>query len=347
MECTKKYVNKSKTQNLFQMASMHWTLLTILIKVTLIIAAPSDINKLEDIPKIEKADAELETPLTLSNENSDNTDTTQGQRQKRFYNPYGYGFPPMNPVIYPNRDDQNGQYGYEDPIVQIQRRLQDIASIARTSNYNFNAPPPLPPTGHFPVLFPVIFIPYVNCRCTPNQTPNQTPNNPTQPPSVNNTIPDLTSRLPQLEDANQNWGLAINDTEQNDNQEDDFSRPISFVPILPSRPMNRPPPNVDHGSSQAGIGGTNNQASTTTTTTTVRPVTNPPRPMQNRPPSASLDPPSACDGAILSCCHQPQVTFECFALSGCPDPTSYGNPCDIAVIFRVINRFQTYYGSRG
>lgn len=324
------------------MASMHWTLLAILLNITFIIAAPSDINKLENIAKIEKADTELETPLSLTEENEDSTDTIQGQRQKRFFNYYGYGFPPMNPVIYPNRDDQYGQYGYEDPIVQIQRRLQDIAAIARTSNYNLNVQP-FPFGGQFPILFPVIFIPYVNCGCTPNQPPD----NQTQVPNENGTYPDLSTRFPQMEDENQNWGVFVNGTEVTDNQEEDFTRPISFVPVLPDRPTSRPPPAVEHGSSQAGSGGTNNQASTTTTTTTIRPEPNPPRPIQNRPPSASLDPPSACDGAILSCCHQPQVTYDCFAVAGCPDPTSYGNPCEVDVILRVINRFQMYYGSRG
>lgn len=321
------------------MASMHWTLLAILINVTLIIAAPSEINKIEDIAKIEKTDAEPETPLTLTEENNDNTDTTQGQRQKRFFNHYGYGFPPMNPVIYPNRDNQYGQYGYEDPIVQIERRLQDIAGIARTSNYNFNVPPPLPPGGHFPILFPIIFIPYVSCKCTPNQTPG----NQTQPPKSNGTNPDLSTRFPVLEDENQNWGPVTNGTET-DYQEEDFTRPISFDPILPERPMNRPPPNVEHGSSQSGSGATTNRPTSTFTTTTIRPQFNPPRPTQNIPPSVSREPPSACDGAILSCCHQPEVTYNCFTSSGCPDPSSYGNPCAADVILRVINRFQTYYG---
>lgn len=332
------------------MASIHWTLLAILLNATLIIAAPSDINKLEDIAKVEKADAELQTPLILTEEYKDNTETTQGQRQKRFFNYYGYGFPPINPVIYPNRDDQYGQYGYEDPIVQIQRRLQDIAAIASTSNHNYNVSPPLPPGAHFPILFPIIFIPYVNCGCTPNETPsNQTPGNQTQLSNVNGTseyVPDLSTRFPQMEDE-QNWGIFVNETEETDNLEEDFTRPISFDPILPNRPMNRPPPEVEHGSSQAGSAGTNNQASATITTTTIRPMPNPPRPMQNRPHSDSLDPPSACDGAILSCCHRPQVTYDCFALSGCPDPSSYGNPCEVNVVLRVINRFQTYYKRRG
>lgn len=324
------------------MASLNWTLLAILINITLIIAAPSDINKLEDIAKIEKADAEKETPLTLTEENNDNTDTTQGQRQKRFYNYYGYGFPPMNPVIYPNRDDQYGQYGYEDPILQIQRRLQDIAAISRASNYNANVQPPFPFGSHFPILFPVIFIPYVNCECTPNETPG----NQTQPPNENTTNPDVFTRFPQMEDENQNWGLVANDTD-NEEEGEDFTRPISFEPILPNRPISRPPPSVEHGSSQAGSDGANNQATSTPITTTIRPQSNPPRPMQNRPPSVPLEPPSACDGAILSCCHQSQVTYDCFNLSGCPDPSSYGNPCEISVILRVINRFQMYYGSRG
>lgn len=316
------------------MASMHWTLLAVLANVTLIISAPSDVNKLEDIAKTEKANAELETPLTLTEENNDNADTTQGQRQKRFYNYYGYGFPPMNPVIYPNRDDQYGQYGYEDPILQIQRRLQDIAGIARTSNYN--APPPFPFGGHFPILFPVIFIPYVNCACTPNQTPD----NQTELPDVNSTNPDIFTRFPQMDV----WTLNANET---GNEQDDFTRPISFQPIPPKKPISRPPPSVEHGSSQAGIDGPNIQDSVMPPTTTFRPQSNPPRPMQNRPPSVPLEPPSACDGAILSCCHQPQVIYDCFALSGCPDPTSYGNPCEIDVILRVVNRFQAYYGNRG
>ncbi|XP_063824309.1 uncharacterized protein LOC135073967 isoform X2 [Ostrinia nubilalis] len=148
-------------------------------------------------------------------------------------------------------------------------------------------------------------------------------------------------RWPEMDDERQNWGIVMNGTEPVEEPVEDVgdgSRPISFDPITPIRPMNRPAPPVEHGSSQAGDanGGT-------TTTTTARPSAAAPGGFAGSP---GLAPPSACDGAILSCCHQAQVTYDCFALQGCPDPSSYGNPCDPGVIFRVIERFQRFYGQR-
>ncbi|KAI5631040.1 hypothetical protein NE865_16248 [Phthorimaea operculella] len=292
-------------------------------------AAPSqsDIAKLEDIVKIETSDLKVDTPVTLEDATSDKNGA-QGQRQKRFYNYGSYGFAPINPVPfpgYPSNDPYQNTFS-EDPLQQIYRRLQDIAGVIRTQS-KFNQPPPPPP---FPILFPVVFVPQVGCGCTPNQ--GATPK-----PKPNGTDFDIENRFPDMEDTNQNWGIVVNqnDTEVDDGEDEDFTRPISFQPIRPNRTMTRPPPAVDHGSNQEG-------RDPMRTTTTMSPAA-------AAPPAASASAPTrptVCDAAVLSCCHQAQVTYECFVANGCPDPTAYGNPCEAQTILQVINRFSRFYGQR-
>ncbi|XP_049870212.1 uncharacterized protein LOC126369690 [Pectinophora gossypiella] len=326
-----------------KMAEFQHILLFLIIILTYVCAAPSEtpsevpspdpslLSKLEVIAKVQTADDKLDQPVTLEDASNTDSDAAQGQRQKRFYNYYGFGYPPMNPVLYPNfanRDDPG--FGAEDPLGHIYRRLQDIAGAVR--NQNFNQPPPPPPPPSFPILFPVIYIPQVGCGCSPN------PPRP-QPPRKNDTGVDIANRFPEMEDERQNWGLVVNknETEADDGMEEDFTRPISFVPIQPIRPTSRPPPPVEHGSSQSGQG---EQDGPTTTTTVPPPANAPANPLP--PPDA----PTACDAAVLSCCHQPQVTYDCFVTQGCPDPTSYGNPCESRTILSVINKFQRFYGQR-
>ncbi|XP_028173820.1 uncharacterized protein LOC114362563 [Ostrinia furnacalis] len=300
-------------------------------------AAPSDV-KLEDIAEIRQVEDKADVaPATLLEENSDD-EASQGQRRKRWYN--YYGFPPFNPIGF-SRDDSLGPsvFGAQDPLINIHRRLQEINNIARQPPIP-QFPPPLP---QFPAFVPIIYIPQVGCGCTPDNTPqNPSTDRPTPPQGNQNTTdnPGVSNRWPEMDDERQNWGIVMNGTEPVEEPVEDVgdgSRPISFDPITPIRPMNRPAPPVEHGSSQAGDanGGT-------TTTTTARPAAAP----GGFAGSSGLAPPSPCDGAILSCCHQAQVTYDCFALQGCPDPSSYGNPCDPGVIFRVIERFQRFYGQR-
>ncbi|KGQ02607.1 hypothetical protein BBAD15_g12180 [Beauveria bassiana D1-5] len=58
-------------------------------------------------------------------------------------------------------------------------------------------------------------------------------------------------------DTNRNWGPVFDEEEdleevEDEDEEGDGSRPISFEPIKPSRPNSRPLPPVEHGSEQAG-----------------------------------------------------------------------------------------------
>ncbi|KAL0832916.1 hypothetical protein ABMA28_001060 [Loxostege sticticalis] len=299
-------------------------------------AAPSDV-KLEEIAEVTQAEDKADVkPNTLLEENL-NEEPSQGNRQKRWYNYYGY--PPFNPIGFSRDDTLNtGAFGAQDPLVHIHRRLQEINNIVRQPPIP-QFPPPLP---QFPAFVPIIYIPQVGCSCTPDDTPQNPTDRPAPPQGNQNTTdnPGVSNRWPEMEDERQNWGIVMNGTDPEAPLEDegDGSRPISFEPIKPIRPMSRPPPPVEHGSSQGDVN------TDGTTTTTSRPAAQ--APAANFPAGAGLSPPSACDGAILSCCHQPQVTYDCFALQGCPDPSSYGNPCDSGVIFRVIERFQRFYGQR-
>lgn len=305
-------------------------------------SAPRENSKLENLQQISKDQAEQ---LDLHVENKSN-ETTTGQRQKRWFNYYGYGFPPVNPIIYPNQ--QNPISGsYEDPFSQIYRRLQDFSSSVRQPAFPQNLP-------QFPFFFPVIFVPASGCTCSPSTPSPQTP-------QMNNTTPGLNNRFPAMEDTNQNWGIVVDEsarpTVKDIDYEDDGRRPISFEPVPPIAPVNRPAPPVEHGSNQAGGATTFRPAFSATvrpinrpTSTTMRPIDQPTVTTTQRPAtSATFNPlsrPSVCDGAVLSCCHQPRVTYDCFVGQGCPDPTSYGNPCDPLVIVRVIERFQRFYGQR-
>lgn len=267
---------------------------------------------------------------------------TSGARQKRWYNYYGYGFPPVNPIIYPNymkRDDSlnTGNYGPpQDPFVQIHNRLQDITSLIRQS-----APPPA--ISHFPFFFPVIFIPQSGCNCIPNDNRQPTlPSNGMTPNEIEN----------RFNDPRRNWGIVVNETQprpQPANEaeyDEDASRPISFDVVPPKRPLSRPPPQVDRGTTQAGASG----FSAIQNVSPDRPSTfRPARPVLTTtatPPTVKTSSPSACDAAILACCHQPQLTRDCFESRDCTDPNVFSNPCDPGVIFRVIERFREFYGIR-
>lgn len=324
--------------------------------------------------------------LELDSEVNNDKKVSPGQRQKRWFNYNGYGFPPINPIIYPSTGSSTfaaEQY----PYLQIFQRINDFTNSLRQ---------PSLPVSHFPVsFFPVIFIPQVGCRC--NSPPAQ---------NSNNATPMVDTRFPVLEDGRQNWGFVVNNdidrpSVNNDNYDEIYSRPISFGsgrpnrpsdqplppveqdssqggtttsfesdslsenrpisldPVRPNRPLNRPAPPVEHGTVQAG--GTlspplgPSSESQPIPPTTIRPelAPSPPRapirPGVIRSTTTTVAPaltPSICDAAILSCCHQPQITFDCFVSQGCSDPASYGAPCDVNVIFSVIEKFQKYYGQR-
>lgn len=357
------------------MVTAHQTILALLILQIYASAAPSSTIEPEDTAKIENEKSNLDILPSPVEESKKDGNTTETQRQKRFYNHYGYGFPPISPVQYPtyNKRDQAsdlGVYGIDDPLSQIHRRLQEIASFTRQPSPLL--PPPVP--THFQFYFPVIFVPQ-HCACGPN---TDIPNRPTVKPDITQpatqppvdgetTTPNIFSRLPEMEDERQNWGLVVNETDDYDSIGEDFSRPISFDPIVLNSSMSRPAPPVEHGSNQAGTRPNQRPSSTTVRPdfASINEVSRPSKAEQPLPavtagaasfvtsgpyPANSVgdrrEAPTTCDGAVLSCCHQPQITYDCFAVLGCPDPTSYGNPCDPLVILRVIGKYQQFYGVR-
>ncbi|XP_073943029.1 uncharacterized protein [Choristoneura fumiferana] len=308
------------------MARTQHLLLVVLTIQIYVNAAPSDVSKLEDIAKVETAELEVK-PEQLAESEVEDTASPQGQRQKRWYDFGGFGFPPPISPVYPNfvkRDESQstGVYGLvEDPVSQVFRRIQNLA---RQPPYH----PPLPP--QFPIYLPVLYLPQP-CNCNP-QTP-------LQPDKNNGTTPDINSRFPEMEDKRQNWGYVIDDDEDKDDRIF-ASRPIDFGSIKPNRTLSRPPPPVEHGTVQGDGNGNTNNIDASMPATTRRPP--PPQDV----PKTTNDLPTNCDAAVLSCCHRPEITFECFTTEGCPDVSSYGNPCEPSVILRVIERFQRFYLQR-
>ncbi|KAJ8727546.1 hypothetical protein PYW07_001665 [Mythimna separata] len=394
--------------DVIKMARLNHIVLGILILHINVYAAPNDVSKLEEIAKVVQADqiaeqsdpiVELSVPIVEPSdpkleqpdpkaeesdpkldsepkEGESDSDSDETKREKRWYNPYAYGLPPFNPFYNPGFDkrDEGSNTGYygEDPLAQIHRRVQEIAHFVRQ-------PQPQPPPPHFPIFYPVLFIPPFDCNCN-NENPNTTTSEPdtaVTPPNRNgdgnntdnngtdDTTPTVVSRWPAMEDERQNWGIVVN---ENDSEEGvDFTRPISFDPIKLNRPGARPAPPVEHGTVQSDTDSQNRPQSEAPVAQTppTRPQSQPQpqpqpattrRPSQsfNRPqnsqpprsPASGLAPPSRCDGAILTCCHQPQVTYDCFAIQGCSDLSGYGSPCAPSQIVRVIERFQMYYGQR-
>ncbi|XP_063377356.1 uncharacterized protein LOC134664572 [Cydia fagiglandana] len=314
------------------MAKLQHLLLAAIAIQVYVNAAPSEVTKLEDIAKVETASDATPTPLEESTLES--TDTS-GQRQKRWYDFGGFaGVPPLITPAYPTfvkRDDSlsTGVYGLvDDPLSHVYRRLHDIASVARQPAF----PPSFP--SSFPIYLPVLYLPQpCNCNQQPKPTNNQ---NGSQPDSINNRFPDM-------EDTRQNWGYVVNDDEDNDDGQD-VRRPINFDVIRPNNTVTRRPPPVEHGTVQGD--GTLNSIPPGAPPTTFRPSTTR-RPPQNAPKEVSTNQlPTNCDAAVLSCCHRPEITFECFTTQGCPDVGSYGNPCEPNVILRVIERFQRFYQQR-
>lgn len=362
---------------LLQMARLNHIVLGILILQIHVYAAPKDVSKLEEIAKVEQAaplseqsDSKVEqTDPKLDSEPKEvesDSNSTETQRHKRWYNPYSYGFPPFNPFINPgyNKRDEGTNTGYygEDPLALIHRRVQEIAHFVRQPQQQ-----PLPPQAQIPIFYPVLFVHPGDCDCNnENQTPSTPEPDTAVTPADNNndgnstdgTTPTVASRWPQMEDNRQNWGLVVNDSDSEEGI--DFSRPISFDPIRLNRPTMRPAPPVEHGTVQGMVDSQNQPQSEAPSAQSPLPTRPPPpttrQPTQsfNRPPSSQpprrpasgLAPPSPCDSAILACCHQPQVVYDCFAIQGCPDLTGYGSPCEPSQILRVIERFQMYYGQR-
>lgn len=370
---------------LLQMAVLNQLYFGILILQLYVNAAPNDVGKLEESATVKVANEKLD-PIK---EVEENTSSIENVREKRYYNPYG--FAPINPPLYPGfnkRDDYGniGNYGIEDPLTQIHRHVQDIASFVRQ--------PPPPRIPHVPIFYPVLFVPSFDCNCNrnnyqptdqpndqatdgpidrPMETSTDQPGDQTNYPVTNEESPDKTNvsnRFSETYDDRRIWGLFINRTgaKRTPGQgTPEFSRPISFDPIRLNQPTLRPVPPVEHGSVQSEV--TANQVPQNDRPPQLG-YTRPPPPSTTRPPPPSTDRPSfgsfnptrppvsrpqngyplasptTCDTAIIACCHRPLVVYDCFAIQGCPNITSYGNPCDTNSILSIIEKLQKYYGNR-
>ncbi|GBP56981.1 hypothetical protein EVAR_79117_1 [Eumeta japonica] len=290
-------------------------IIIILALQVAVLAAPS-----ED-PKEIKTNAQEQV---LNEGQGTEEEAKQNHRHKRWYDYYGFEFPPINPIGYPTHKRDNaqetGNYGtQEEPFTQIYTRLQEIVQYARQPSYI-----PSPP-AQIPVFLPVIFLPQTSCDCASTQEVAPTP-------SINGTSFEINNRFPKLNDSRQNWGIAVNNVNSEPNETDyvdDSIRPVNFDPVTSNTPTSRPPPQVEHGSSQAG----SSQAGSSS---------GPGEQEKESPsfsvPATTMNPfgtdsaPTACDGAILSCCHQAQINYDCFINQGCQMPTDITEPCSVRTI---------------
>lgn len=144
-------------------------------------------------------------------------------RRKRWQMNYGYDYPPQppNPYFLERRDYDRNQ----ELIPQIWRLLDEISAYVKRP-----PPPPVPQPIYVP--YPVPYPLPQNCNC-------------------NAQAPNITNRFPELEDVRQNWGIVTSQEADAIDDGNDGSRPISFEPIKPKRPMQRPQPEVEHGTNEA------------------------------------------------------------------------------------------------
>ncbi|XP_048479010.1 uncharacterized protein LOC125488945 [Plutella xylostella] len=162
-------------------------------------------------------------------------DTDQSPRQKRGFN--FYDFPPI-----PNqaRDSFEQQ---EDTVLEIYRKLKDISSIVR--NPTVQAPPQF-----IPVYIPVLFVP-VPCSCGGQNGQNGGANGTTQSGTENVTTQsgkdNVTTQSPPRNDTTPMFSIT-----DNEDDDDTIMRPISFKPIQPDEPSNRPAPPVERGNALGG-----------------------------------------------------------------------------------------------
>ncbi|CAG9795253.1 unnamed protein product [Diatraea saccharalis] len=213
-------------------------------------------------------------------------------RRKRWQMNYGYDYPvPPNPY-YPNRRVYENE---QDLIPKILRLLDEIADYVKR-------PPPPPAPQPIYVPYPVPYPIPQNCTCNVRVS----------------AVPNITRRFPVLEDSNQNWGIVDTNAEALEKDDpNDGARPISFEPIKPSRPQ-RPPPKVEHGSTQEDI-----------TVTTQAP----------RYQRTTAD---ACNAAILMCCND-QHPKACFTRSGCSMTYAGKNACSRESILATIEAYSRAY----
>ncbi|XP_026755445.1 uncharacterized protein LOC113515440 [Galleria mellonella] len=228
-------------------------------------------------------------------------------RRRRWQSSYGYDYPPPPIPYYPDRREYERPNQQQDLLPQILRLLDEISIYVKRP-----PPPPQPIYVPYPVPYPVP----QQCICQAKGTTEKTPTQVT---------PDVDKRIkPEIEDERQNWGIVDSNTDSEYDDNGDGSRPISFEPIKPKRPMQRPPPDVDHGSSQAN-NDLQTQASINSKTDTNLPRTS-----------------STCNGAILSCCNHQQQK-QCFTRLGCAMTFARGNACTQDSIATAIESFKIAY----
>ncbi|CAH0605890.1 unnamed protein product [Chrysodeixis includens] len=174
-------------------------------------------------------------PLTDSLEHISDSIKKHGaemrHRRKRWQANYGgYDFQVPNHG-YPYPDRRGYDRNHEDLLPQVVKLLEEISVFLRRTPLAA-PPPPQPIYIPYPVPYPV--PQFGSCSDKGVKKPN------------------ISSRWPQMEDTNQNWGF-VESNEDADYESGDGSRPISFDPIKPLRPMKRPAPKVEHGSNQMDV----------------------------------------------------------------------------------------------
>ncbi|KAJ0178709.1 hypothetical protein K1T71_005484 [Dendrolimus kikuchii] len=244
----------------------------------------------------------------------------QRHRRRRWQMGYGYDYQPHS--HYPER--RNSYDRNEDYVPQIFKLLDDLSDLLKRNQQPSPPPPPQPIYVPYPVPYPV--PQYINCKPT---TTDRTEDNKNE--EKNQTVTGVPPRInvpgPIMEDERQNWGIITNDNMDYEDDGNDGARPISFDPIKPKIILTRPPPEVDHGSSQAEA--------------TTRKARVPINSAQSVSKSAN---PGPCNAAIISCCNiaDELKQRECFSSVGCATSAQSGT-CSQEAINRAFDSFKLAY----
>ncbi|CAK1546195.1 unnamed protein product [Leptosia nina] len=272
-----------------------------------------------------------------------NDEPKPGQREKRFYNYFDYSNDFINPQ-YPTPFRQSiskrhpaqsfGNFGTQDPFDLILSKLDQIASA--TIDRSYLPPPPVPVP--YPTFVPFIYVPKVTCECgsgnqatndkpTPmnDKTPNKKPMDNTKRPGTNKTVPDFPDRVFDVDD--------MPDGNDGEDYKDDGEREISFKPVKLDGPLSRPVPPLEHGSVQAGL-------------EPEKPLAAPAGYPTEEEKVVAPEPPTVCERAAISCCHQPRVNFTCFRLQGCSDSEFYRNACLPQNMLPALKKLENEYRKR-
>lgn len=156
------------------------------------------------------------------------------QRHKRrsWHNNYGYDYIQQPNPFYQDRRDYE-QQNHQDLVPQIWRLLDEISTFVRRPPI---APQPQPVYIPYAVPYPVA----QTCNCVTRTGPKDDKN------------VTFENRFKGMEDE-RIWGVVDSNEGVNNDDDDDGARPISFVPVMPKRPLKRPSMQVEHGSMQSGI----------------------------------------------------------------------------------------------